>query len=100
MGIVRVEPLGIDVVTADGETLMAAAERLGYRWPTLCEGRGECGVCYVLVEEGSEALAPVSAAERAVLDNGIRVYDSRLRLACRLRVPERARVLKKGVRAP
>ena len=33
-GRVRVEPLGVEFDLGDGETLMAAARRAGYYWPT------------------------------------------------------------------
>jgi hypothetical protein len=35
---VCVEPQGIELVARHGETVMAAAERLGWRWPTICHG--------------------------------------------------------------
>ena len=30
-----------------GESLMAAAQRAKIRWPTVCNGVAQCGVCYV-----------------------------------------------------
>ena len=43
MRVVRVEPAGVDIPVDDGETLMAAAVRAGYRWPTVCGGQAQCG---------------------------------------------------------
>src|SRR5690606_33856559 len=37
---VVVEPAGHILDVPHGETLMQAAERAGYRWPTLCHGDG------------------------------------------------------------
>src|SRR5271163_2949269 len=35
---VRVEPQGIELAARHGETVMAAAERLGWKWPTIGHG--------------------------------------------------------------
>ena len=54
--IVRVEPRGIDIEAEEGETIMAAALRAGYHWPTVCNGQGTCRVCRVEVVSRSENL--------------------------------------------
>lgn len=97
-GRVLVVPLDAEIVVQDGETLMAAAERSGYRWPTVCHGDGECGVCYVIVESGAERLSPMGTGERATLERVRRANDSRVRLACQLEVYGSVRVSKPGVR--
>jgi|HubBroStandDraft_6_1064221.scaffolds.fasta_scaffold92359_2 2Fe-2S ferredoxin len=35
--VVRVEPLGVDIDVRPGESIMAAAQRSGYYWPTHCQ---------------------------------------------------------------
>ncbi len=58
--VVRVEPLGVSIEVARGETLMAAAERQGYRWPTVCHGQALCTVCFI---EDSDAFEPPGQLE-------------------------------------
>jgi ferredoxin len=65
---VCVEPQGIELVARHGETVIAAAERLGWRWPTICHGDGECSVCWVKVIGGSAHISPMSEDERATLE--------------------------------
>ena len=48
--VVRVEPIGVTFRLAEGETLIQAAWRQGYDWPTVCGGRAECTACHVLIE--------------------------------------------------
>jgi 2Fe-2S ferredoxin len=101
MPVVRVEPLGVAIEVDDGETLMAAAERLGYRWPTICHGQAECTVCFVVVEQGADHFAPAGPRELAALENvaGRSLYEGRaLRLACQARPTGDAVVFKRGVR--
>ena len=99
--IVRVEPVGIELDVAPGETVMAAAVRSGYRWPTVCGGLAECGVC-VLRVVSPVPLPPPSELEAARL---AAVPERRLdpsaewRLACQLRVEREGLVVhKRGVR--
>ena len=49
---VVVRPSGSTFEAEPGETIMAAALRNGYWWPTTCNGRAECAVCAVVVDEG------------------------------------------------
>lgn len=98
--IVRVEPIGIDIVTEAGETVMTAAVRGGLRWPNICGGKGECGACRLVVVKGNLADTPLTPLEQ------LRQQLSRLaepgelgpRLACQL-VPNGDLVVRKaGVR--
>jgi ferredoxin len=102
--IVRVEPAGIELDVAPGETVMAAAVRSGYRWPTVCGGLAECGVCVLRVLHvlSGEGLPEPSAVEQARLSS---VPERRLdpdgewRLACQLQVRAPGLVVhKRGVR--
>lgn len=80
--LVRVEPLGVVVRVGPGETVMRAAQRSGLRWPTVCQGLGECHVCELEVVDGPDADPPKA-----------------LRLACQLRPAADMTVHKAGVRS-
>ena len=101
--IVRVEPSGVEFDVAGDETLMAAAGRAGYRWPTVCGGLAECGVCVVdVVARPAGGLAPpadLEARRLAVVPERWLRPDAELRLACQLRVGGAGLVVhKRGVR--
>jgi ferredoxin len=64
---IRVEPLGAALVLEDGETVMEAAHRQGYYWPTTCHGAVSCGQCWFTVESGAENLPPPGASEQLIL---------------------------------
>lgn len=100
-GSVLVEPLGVTFELAPDESLMAAAERAGYIWPTVCKGNAQCNRCVVRVVDGA-GLLPYSSVELA----GLRAVrwrnqpeDHAERLACQLRADGSAVVEKRGVRA-
>jgi ferredoxin, 2Fe-2S len=98
VAIVRVEPLGVSIEVARGETLMAAAERQGYRWPTICHGQALCTTCFI---EDSEAFEPPDQLELTGLEmfSGRSYYRGRaLRLACQARPFADTVVFKRGVR--
>jgi ferredoxin, 2Fe-2S len=101
-GIVRVKPLGVDLVLGPGESLIEAAWREGYYWPTVCFGQASCTACNVEVCEGFDYLSDVSVEETRALEKlratHIRNPASR-RLACRLEVHGRVVVQKQGVRS-
>ncbi len=98
VAIVRVEPLGVPIEVARGETLMAAAERQGYRWPTICHGQALCTACFI---EDSGAFEPPEQLELTGLESfvGRSHYKGRaLRLACQARPVADTVVFKRGVR--
>ncbi|OHV74366.1 ferredoxin [Pseudofrankia sp. BMG5.36] len=98
----RVDPLGADLPLDPGETIIEAAWRLGYYWPTTCHGQATCTVCHVEVLSGAEHLTPADDEEQEALEHrlpGARRRDlSRVGLACRARATGDVTVLKKGVR--
>ena len=101
MATVHIRPLGIDVTVEDCESLMDAAERLGYRWPTLCGGVGMCTLCWVRVEAGTEYVSPMQQLERDALDTyrwdeGARP-EGDVRLGCQIRLSGPVTVFKRGV---
>ncbi len=97
----RVEPSGITFEVRSDETLIEAAWRHGYTWPTVCAGKGTCRTCFVLVVDGSEALGPLGPLEHEGIEalRGVAPEPLELvRLACQLRVTgARAVVSKVGV---
>jgi 2Fe-2S ferredoxin len=99
--VVRVEPVGSELVVAAEESVMAAATRAHHTWPSVCGGNAQCSVCFVKVLAGVENLEPPSEVERAALKQlrGV-VADARpeIRLACQLRVRGDATVRKPGVK--
>ncbi len=99
--VVRVEPLGVEIEVRPGETLIEAAWREGYHWPTVCFGQADCTVCHVVVLEGSDNLSAIASDEEAALEvlsgHGRRNVTNH-RLACRLEVHGPAVVRKRGVR--
>ena len=99
---VRVEPLGVEIEVHAGETLIEAAWRLGYHWPTSCYGQAQCTLCNVAVVAGDEHLSEIGEEEaNALWDllSGRGTRDvSRRRLACRAEVSGPVTVEKPGVR--
>ena len=98
---VAVEPLGASFDIEPDETIIQAAWRAGYTWPTICNGQGNCKVCVTLVLDGLENLLPIEAYEeeglaqvRDTLPNGGEGW----RLACQARVRGDIRVKKIGVK--
>jgi 2Fe-2S ferredoxin len=84
---VRIEPSGITLDARDGETVMAAARRAGYRWPTICGGLAECGTCALEVVSTSTELPSPTTIEATRLDRLVerrRHPDRTWRLACQL----------------
>lgn len=94
----HVLPLDVTISVAETETLMAAATRAGYYWPTVCHGDGDCGSCAVVVERGAEHLPPPGPVERNTLARGLQAREPRARLACQLRPSGPIQVRKRGVR--
>jgi ferredoxin len=99
--VVRVEPSDVAVEVQRGETLMAAAERQGYRWPTICHGQALCTACFIIVDDDPAAFEPPGPLEL----NGLSLFEGRsfyegktIRLACQARPVKDTVVTKRGVR--
>jgi ferredoxin, 2Fe-2S len=100
--VVRVEPLGIDLAVGEGETLLEAAARQGYYWPTICGGEVECGACFCEVTGGGDLLDPAERREATLLCVKNRLQEGRnMRLACCIvgKKVGGVRVNREGVRA-
>jgi 2Fe-2S ferredoxin len=99
--VVHVEGSDLDLVAEEGETIIEAAWRLGYYWPTVCWGQARCTACYVKVTQGAENLGPIPPDEEDALDTWLprsaRAGPGEVRLACRARVLGEVTVQKQGV---
>jgi 2Fe-2S ferredoxin len=95
---VLVQPAGLRLAPEPGETVFAAAVRVGYRWPTVCGGLGTCRTCVMVVESGRENCAPIGDLEAEGLDALKEPRDGVHRLACQTRVSGDVVVTKRGVR--
>ncbi|WP_234812905.1 2Fe-2S iron-sulfur cluster-binding protein [Mycolicibacterium confluentis] len=98
----RVEPAGVDIDVQPGETLMQAAWRCGYDWPTLCFARGTCTACRCEILDGLHLLSERTDAEVALLadlDRRVRrANPRRIRLACQVKASGPITVRKPGVK--
>lgn len=97
-GRIRVLPSDVSFEVADRESVYAAACRHGVRWPSICHGDAECGICYMVVREGSEHLSEKSKQESDRLALGLKAKEPRARLACRTRLSGDVVVERRGVR--
>ena len=90
-------PIGADIEVPEGESLLSAAQRAGFKWPTVCGGRAECTVCFVMVESGWPGL-PTRPERERLMEVGR--DDPAVRLAFQLHPESDLVVRKLGVRAP
>lgn len=100
LAIVRVEPSGLEFDVDASETMMQAALRHGYQWPTVCGGQGQCRACSVEILDGQDRLCPAGRIEV----EGIKILvasgddPAKVRLACQAKVRGAVTVRKHGVR--
>jgi len=97
---IRIEPLGVDVDSTPGLTVMDAATAAGLYWPAGCDRMGECTNCAMDVISGVGRLSRMGRYERLnlVRQRGMRsLEDPRLRLACQAHVEGDVVVFKRGV---
>jgi ferredoxin, 2Fe-2S len=98
---IRIEPSGLEIMAAEGETVMDAATRHGLQWPTVCGGHGTCRTCYLVVVGGAENFTPADAGEEIAITEIERTFGGRggpIRLACQANVAGDVVVTKLGVR--
>ena len=78
---------------------MAVAIRHGYSWPTMCNGDGECSLCWTTVLAGGDNLSELNCKEQEGLNLLPRaIREGPVRLACQARLLGDVTVKKKGVR--
>jgi len=99
---VRVEPAGIDLDVAPGQTVFDAALAAGVKWPTICFGQARCTACALKVVAGHQNAGPVEPEERDALRQmaGRRRRSAMrdTRLACRMTVLGAVSVDKHGAK--
>ena len=92
-----------------GERLLTAAWKAGVGIKSVCGGRGKCGSCLVEVDAAatsSDALTPLTEAERALLPADSRGHDYRLACLCDVRddvaiaVPPESQAVRSAPRKP
>ncbi len=99
--MIQVEPTGVSFDASEDETIMAAAIRNGYTWPTICGGLGTCKTCVFLTLEGQGNLVEIEPREQQALDSIIDTLPKRAqgwRLACQAKATGNVRLRKIGVR--
>jgi ferredoxin, 2Fe-2S len=100
---VTILPANLEIEVKLGDTLMGAAQGLGFYWPTTCGGQAICTTCLTEVVSGSECLADMSRNERKTLvaERGEAILGRPMRLACQATVLRDGAmtVNKPGVRA-
>src|SRR3546814_5019115 len=96
---VLLDPAGVEFAAEAGETVMAAATRAGLRWPTVCRGLAQCGVCHIEVLVDN-CLPDPAAEERGMLRRVVvrPLKGGCIRLACRLTVQSDLHVDRKSTR--
>jgi 2Fe-2S ferredoxin len=101
-GRLTVQPAGHVIEVQAGESLMQAAWREGYHWPTLCFGVGQCTACKCEIVEGLDVVSPHTEPEtemtRDLSRRRRRIDPRRVRLACQVKVRGDVVVKKPGVR--
>ena len=99
--MIHVEPTGVSFEAKENETIMSAAIRNGYTWPTICGGQGTCKTCVFLTLEGQRNLVNVEPWEEQALDSIIDTLPNRgqgFRLACQAKATGDVKLRKIGVR--
>jgi 2Fe-2S ferredoxin len=93
-------PSGCEFDIRPGETVIRAAWRNGYFWPTICNGEGTCKTCALFVEEGHEHFSEIEPWEREGLAalGPLPGGGVGWRLACQAKASDDVRVRKVGVR--
>lgn len=97
---IRVEPLGIEIEAARGDSVLDAVCARGFFWPVGCARNGECTNCAMEILSGVARLSPMGRYERQNLlrQRGAgALTGARLRLACQAHVEGDVVVYKRGV---
>jgi 2Fe-2S ferredoxin len=98
---VRVLPLDVELTVHSGESMMSAAQRQGYFWPTRCRGQALCTACLFEVvseDEGFEEIEPLEQEALESLSAFQAKRTGRLRLGCQARPRAASTVVKRGVK--
>ena len=101
MAQIHVSPAGVSFDIEANETIIEAAWRNNYTWPTICNGQGSCKTCVCMVTDGAEQLQPMEGLEAeglAEIASSLPKRDGVWRLACQVKVTGDVRLRKVGVR--
>ena len=99
MATVTVMPSGCVFDIRPEETVLRAAWRNGYFWPTICNGQGTCKTCALMIEDGEEHFSAIDAWEQEGLAAlGPLPKGGAWRLACQAKASSDVSVRKVGVR--
>lgn len=101
--LITVLPRNYSFEGSPEKSIMSAAREAGFRWPTICGGNADCGVCFIrLADEDVDALSPMTEVEKAglemVLPRFPQLAPGVLRLACQARPYRPVRMHKLGVK--
>ncbi len=91
------KPSGRRATVPPGINLLQLITKLELNIPVHCGGKGKCGKCKVMVEDGGEALSAYSDTEMSRLSP--RERDGGYRLACNMSLPETPRFVVRIPRA-
>ncbi|MHC1636206.1 MAG: ASKHA domain-containing protein [Candidatus Methanospirareceae archaeon] len=80
-------PSGLRGTFEPGTNILEIATKLGVDIASICGGEGKCGKCKVIIEEGYEALPPLSESEKKFISEE-EWKEKRIRLACLISLPE------------
>jgi 2Fe-2S ferredoxin len=94
---VQVMPSNVTIEVLPGESVLAAAARCGFRWPSICGGQASCTVCFMEIQTGIEDAGIERPGERERLDFAGR-KGSQFRLACQSYPTGPMMVIKRGVK--
>jgi ferredoxin len=97
----QIEPAGLTLLAAPGETVLQAARRAGLVWRSVCGGHADCRTCYFTTQEAPDAFAPMEALEEGALATlgPVVARQGSARLACQAKPLRDAVIMKAGVRA-
>ncbi|MFZ4122723.1 MAG: 2Fe-2S iron-sulfur cluster-binding protein [Caulobacterales bacterium] len=95
-----IEPSGLRLEVAPGETVLEAARRAGLTWRSVCGGHADCRTCYFTTREPPEAFSPAEEIEQIALAtlSAVVARQGQARLACQARPLRDVVVTKTGVR--
>lgn len=100
--LVHVQPGGAEFEVLANESIMDAARRQNFTWPTVCQGMGACTACYVKVLEGRSHVSEMAEGERTSLDpiyyRNPQAMAGEFRLACQMTTKGPVTLFKRGIR--
>ncbi len=97
---VHIESASISFSVISGETVIQAAWRNGFYWPTICGGVAECGACRCEVTSGVDHVLAPDIQEQIFFRSHPRLNNiaNTQRLACRLKITGPVTIAKTGVK--